>query len=247
MQRIISLVPSQTELLYDLGLDAEVAGITKFCVHPEQWFRSKPRVGGTKQVSIDKVAALQPDLIIANREENVREQVEALEAIAPVWVSDVTNITSALEMINTVGELTGKSHEAKRICNEIEASLKIPKKDPALSAAYLIWNDPIMVAGGDTFISDMMRNAGLRNVFENRDRYPTVTLDELHGISPDVLILSSEPFPFKASHAAIFSAALPRTMVRLADGEMFSWYGSRMRLAGAYLRDFMASLGPGKS
>lgn len=247
MQRIISLVPSQTELLFDLGLEAEVVGITKFCVHPEQWFRSKPRVGGTKQVSIEKVAALQPTLIIANREENVKEQVEALEAIAPVWVSDVTNIASALEMIGAVGELTGRSAEARSICTEIEVALTIPKAHQPLSAAYLIWNDPIMVAGGDTFISDMMRNAGLRNVFENRDRYPAVTIDELRSISPDVLILSSEPFPFKASHAAIFSAALPGTRVRLADGEMFSWYGSRMRLAGAYLRDFMAGLGPRKS
>src|SRR6476469_3628427 len=113
MQRIISLVPSQTELLYDLGLEAEVVGITKFCVHPEHWFRNKPRVGGTKQVSIEKVAALQPPLILANREENVKEQVEAMEAIAPVWVSDVTNIPSALEMISAVGELTGKSAEAR--------------------------------------------------------------------------------------------------------------------------------------
>jgi ABC-type Fe3+-hydroxamate transport system substrate-binding protein len=247
MQRIVSLVPSQTELLYDLGLEAEVVGITKFCVHPERWFHSKPRVGGTKQVSIEKVAALQPTIIIANREENVREQVEALEVTARVWVSDVTNIASALEMINTVGEFTDKSSEARSICNEIEAALKIPKTDQSLSAAYLIWNDPIMVAGGDTFISDMMRNAGLRNVFGNKDRYPAVTLDELRSISPDVLILSSEPFPFKASHAASFSAELPGTMVRLADGEMFSWYGSRMRLAGPYLREFMASLGPGKS
>lgn len=247
MQRIISLVPSQTELLYDLGLEAEVVGITKFCVHPDHWFRTKPRVGGTKQVSIEKVAALQPTLIIANREENVKEQVEALEAIAPVWVSDVNNIAAALEMISEVGGLTGRSGEARRMCAEIEAALKIPKTDPPPSAAYLIWNEPVMVAGGDTFISDMMRNAGLRNVFENIDRYPTVTLDELRDISPDVLILSSEPFPFKASHAATFSAALPGTGVRLADGEMFSWYGSRMRLAGAYLRDFMASLGPGKS
>lgn len=247
MQRIISLVPSQTELLYDLGLEAEVVGITKFCVHPEQWFRTKPRVGGTKQVSIEKVAALQPTLILANREENVKEQVEAMEAIAPVWVSDVTDIASALEMIIAVGDLTGKSAEARSICAEIVTALEIPKAGHPLSAAYLIWNDPVMVAGGDTFISDMMRNAGLRNVFGNRERYPTVTLDELRRISPDVLILSSEPFPFKASHAASFSAAMPGTMVRLADGEMFSWYGSRMRLAGDYLRDFMAGLTAGKS
>src|SRR5689334_18071707 len=107
-RRIISLVPSQTELLYDLGLSDEVVGITKFCVHPEEWFRNKPRVGGTKQLNMDIIHHLQPDLVIANKEENVREQVEELASHYPVWVSDINNPDDAYWMMKELGSITGK-------------------------------------------------------------------------------------------------------------------------------------------
>src|SRR5690606_18297650 len=120
-RRIISLVPSQTELLFDLGLGDRVVGITKFCIHPDAWFRSKPRVGGTKQVDLDKVRALRPDLIIGNKEENARADIEALEQEFPVWMSDVRDLNDALDMIRGLGALTDTSRKAEAIAAEIDA------------------------------------------------------------------------------------------------------------------------------
>src|SRR6185437_6810940 len=116
-RRIISLVPSQTELLYDLGLDGTVVGITKFCVHPNEWFRNKKRVGGTKTLHLNIIEELQPDLIIANKEENTREQIETLSTAYPVWVSNIQTISDGLDMIRKVGELVGKSTEAALLAN----------------------------------------------------------------------------------------------------------------------------------
>ncbi|HET6996848.1 MAG TPA: helical backbone metal receptor, partial [Chitinophagaceae bacterium] len=120
-QRIISLVPSQTELLYSLGLNEQVVGITKFCVHPEEWFHSKTRIGGTKELKPDIIHQLKPDLIITNKEENVREQVEELAELYPLWVSDVNDVSSAFEMINQVGLMTGRQEEAAKLVAAIQA------------------------------------------------------------------------------------------------------------------------------
>jgi len=234
-ERIISLVPSQTELLYFLGLEKEVVGITKFCVHPKEWFNTKTRVGGTKQVDHEKIKQLKPDLIIANKEENVKEQVLELSAFAPVWTSDVNNLDEALEMINSVGALTGRQEGAAGLVREIMDAfndLSAPMK--TRTAAYLIWTNPFMAAGGNTFISDMMHRAGWRNVFGERNRYPETTIEELRQLKPDVIMLSSEPYPFKENHRESLQEALKDSRVILVDGEMFSWYGSRMKLAARY-------------
>lgn len=235
-QRIISLVPSQTELLYDLGLGERVVGITKFCVHPEEWFRSKPRVGGTKKVDMDKVRALMPDLIIGNKEENERADIEALEREFPVWMSDVRDLKDAQDMITAIGSVTGTEVRAEAINQRIsEAFEGLPDPAERLSTAYFIWRDPLMVAGGGTFIHDMMRRAGYENAFASRtERYAEITPAELAAADPDVILLSSEPFPFKEEHIAEFSMICPGTPVRLVDGEFFSWYGSRLMRAPAY-------------
>lgn len=235
-QRIISLVPSQTELLHDLGLGERVVGITKFCVHPETWFKTKHRVGGTKKVDLDKVRALKPDLIIGNKEENERKDIEALEKEFPVWMSDVRSLHHALHMIAHVGELTGTGKKADLLLRGIaNAFAGLKPLDPPLTVAYLIWREPYMVAGHGTFVNDMLRRCGLQNVFDEGDaRYPEITDQDLAEADPDLILLSSEPYPFKEEHILDLRMICPGTPVKLVDGELFSWYGSRLLKAPTY-------------
>jgi ABC-type Fe3+-hydroxamate transport system substrate-binding protein len=242
-QRIISLVPSQTELLASLGLDEEVVGITKFCVHPEHWFRSKRRVGGTKKVHMDVVHDLQPDLIIANKEENVREQVEEIARHYPVWVSDVNTLEDALGMIRALGDMTNTAAKAAATTHHIEAAFsQITPVQPAVRTAYLIWKAPYMTIGNDTFIHQMLLRCGLQNVFEHQTRYPAITVDQLQTANCKLLLLSSEPYPFKQQHIDELQQYLPHTLILLADGEMFSWYGSRLLQAPGYFNELLNKL-----
>jgi ABC-type Fe3+-hydroxamate transport system substrate-binding protein len=246
-RRIISLVPSQTELLADLGLDEEVVGITKFCVHPQEWFRAKERVGGTKQLHPDKIAALHPDLIIANKEENERSQIEQLAQTAPVWISDILNLANALDMISRVGMLCGRAGEAARICSGIESgfqSLALLAQQQAgrpLRVAYAIWRQPWMWVGAGTFIHDMLQRCGWENVLADLPRYPEMSLDELRQRRPDLILLSSEPYPFSEKHLPELHDFLPGAKPVLVDGETFSWYGSRLLQAPEYLASLMQS------
>jgi ABC-type Fe3+-hydroxamate transport system substrate-binding protein len=235
-KRIISLVPSQTELLADLGLEDRVVGITKFCVHPSSWRKEKTIIGGTKQLHLDRIRELKPDLIIANQEENDREQVEALAQEFPVWVSKVVDLPTALEMITGVGEATGTRTLAEDLALRIKTSFVDLEKFPINSCAYLIWRKPFMVSGGDTFIQSMLEAAGFQNVFGHQDRYPEVSLEELAAADPDWILLSSEPFPFREKHVEELSAVCPNAEIRLVDGEMFSWYGSRLLRSADYFR-----------
>lgn len=240
--RIISLVPSQTELLFDLGLNEEVIGITKFCTHPEEWFRSKTRVGGTKNINIKIIESISPDLIIANKEENLKEQVEDLAARYEVWVTDVNDLNDAVNMINDVGKLTGKIEHASVLALKIQEGFKdLEKKnfkERKIRAAYFIWNDPYMVAGGDTFINDMMRYSGLENIFADKKRYPKISFEEIKKKKCELILLSSEPYPFKQKHKEEIQLKLPEIRVELVDGEMFSWYGSRLLKSIDYFKSF---------
>ena len=245
--RIVSLVPSITELLYHLGLDDAVVGITKFCIKPTQWFKSKSRIGGTKTVDIHKVKQLQPTLILANKEENVKEQVEALQQISRVYVSDVSDLSQALKMIDTIGKLTSAREKAQEIVQKIESDFLFLKNNiatPTARAAYLIWRDPYMVAGGDTFITDMMLYCGLQNVFADATRYPSITVEDIAARKCDVVLLSSEPFPFGQQHADELHASLPGVKIMLVDGEMFSWYGSRLVYAPQYFKQLSVLIAP---
>lgn len=241
-KRIISVVPSQTELLFYLGLNDEVVGITKFCIHPADKFTSKTKVGGTKQLNIGLIKELQPDLIIANKEENEQAQIEGLMTICPVWVSDISNLNEALDMIIKVGEVIGKQNQALVLANAISKQFDLFK--PAnlnLRVAYLIWRGPYMVAGQQTFINSLLQKCGLINVFDD-DRYPEVSAQQLTAAQPDVIILSSEPYPFNKKHIDEFNALLPNAKVILVDGEMFSWYGNRLLYAPAYFKTLLAQL-----
>lgn len=227
-KRIISLVPSQTELLFVLGLSEEVIGITKFCIHPSEWFHTKTRIGGTKTVNIELVKSLKPDLIIANKEENTKEDIEQLRLIAPLWMSDIFTLEDALAMIQSIGDLTGKEANALSLINQISANFsQLPKLDnhPLKKGAYFIWRDPYMVAGKNTFIDDMLKYCGLENcTFE--ERYPF--WDSTNEIVPEIILLSSEPYPFKQKHIEELEEMYPDAKVLLVDGELFSWYGSRL-------------------
>jgi ABC-type Fe3+-hydroxamate transport system substrate-binding protein len=234
-QRIISLVPSQTELLYSLGLNEEVVGITKFCVHPEEWFRSKQRVGGTKKLDFDKIAALKPDLIIGNKEENEEGQIKQLMQQYPVWMSDIHNLGDAFEMINGVGEVVNQSEKANEIVKNVKIAFEKLKTTKLHTAVYFIWRDPFMVAGGDTFLSDMLKRCRLKNVFENnKGRYPELNKEEIKKCNPEVILLSSEPYPFSTKHIDEFRQICPEAKIILVDGEYFSWYGSRLLDAPGY-------------
>ncbi|RYF86624.1 MAG: cobalamin-binding protein [Chitinophagaceae bacterium] len=235
--RIVSLVPSQTELLFDLGLDAEVIGITKFCVHPQDWFRKKERIGGTKNINLAKVRQLQPDLIIANKEENVKEQIDALASEFPVWISDINDLETAYEMMLAIGQITGSIDKAEKLVNTIKTGFaKLPAISKKLNAAYLIWKDPYMTVGSDTFIHHTLSAAGFDNVFRNRKRYPVIEISALQESNCELLFLSSEPYPFKQKHIDELQASLPQTKILLVDGEMFSWYGSRLAKAPMYFQ-----------
>lgn len=244
-KRIISLVPSQTELLHTLGLESEVVGITKFCLYPDTWFRNKKRIGGTKQVNIDTIAQLQPDLIIGNKEENQKEQIEELAQKYPVWMSDIHDLNSALTMITAIGSLTGTWKKAERLASGIQksfAALKQELKQQPLRVAYFIWYKPYMVAASNTFIDNMLEKAGFENVFKDQQRYPEVEASSLQVLKPEVLLLSSEPFPFKEKHISELQKICPEAVIKLVDGALFSWYGSRLLHSVAYFRNLSREL-----
>ena len=242
-QRIISTVPSQTELLYDLGVGQEVIAITKFCVHPPEWFKNKTRIGGTKQLHIEKIKSLQPDLIIANKEENTQAAIEILAKDFPVWISDIQTIEDALQMIQQIGVLVNKEKQAKLLLHTIKAGLAgLPSLPVPIRTAYFIWYRPWMSVGSDSFIHDILQKIGLKNVFDDKKRYPEIEETTLIESDPELVLLSSEPYPFKEKHAAEIQKILPMSKVLLVDGEMFSWYGSRLQYAVPYLKQLVESI-----
>ncbi len=244
-RRIVSLVPSQTELLYDLGLEESVVGITKFCVHPSPWRQTKMIVGGTKNIHVSKVIECNPDLVIANKEENVREQVEAIAAHCPVWLTDVGNFKEALAMMSDIGTLCNRVEKANEIIEKVTTSFNQLSPLPrAIRTTYFIWKDPWMTVGGDTFIHSMMTKTGLENIYSHTTRYPVISPGELHDKDCELILLSSEPYPFNQSHLHSLQQQFPQQKILLVDGEMFSWYGSRLLHAAAYFNTLMQQ--PGK-
>ncbi|WP_432412996.1 ABC transporter substrate-binding protein [Rasiella sp. SM2506] len=236
--RIVSLVPSQTELLVDLGLSNRIVGVTKFCVHPEGFKTTKTIVGGTKQVHFDTIKLLRPDLIICNKEENTKEMVVTLENIAPVWVSDIYTIEDTLKMIRQFGELFSVKEKAEELIRKIETELvnfqKYIHLRPIKKVAYVIWKNPYMVAGANTFIDHLLKLNNFENVFSKKpSRYPEVLEEDLKVA--DILLLATEPFPFKNKDVLELKNTLTKE-VRLVDGEYFSWYGSRLVNALSYFK-----------
>lgn len=246
-QRIVSLVPSQTELLYDLGLEDRVVGITKFCIHPQKWFENKVKVGGTKKLNIELIKRLEPDLIIGNKEENTKEEIEELQKFFPVWMSDIHNLEEAKQTIVDVGAITNRSPEASYLVELINTGFRdIKTLGPGSfhfnkSVLYLIWNKPYMAAGRNTFIDDVLNTFGLTNVVQST-RYPILKDEDILELNPYYIFLSSEPYPFKEQHIEALKQLVPEAHILLVDGEMFSWYGSRLVKSIQYLfelRDYL--------
>lgn len=235
-RRIISLVPSQTELLFDLGLNDEVVGITKFCIYPENWLKEKTIVGGTKNFHVDKIKALQPDLILANKEENTKELIEELSLDFPIYISDVNTIDDALQMISDVGILVGKEVKSLQIVSAIkQARMDLSNKfKTPTSCYYFIWKEPWLTVGGDTFIHAMLQEAGFDSLSKHQLRYPELNINNITA-QPDYLLLSSEPYPFKQSDADFLQTKFPSSKIVFVDGTYFSWYGSRLTKAFSYL------------
>jgi ABC-type Fe3+-hydroxamate transport system substrate-binding protein len=245
-QRIVSLVPSQTELLFDLGLNESVVGLTRFCAHPAPKVKGKTVIGGTKDPDLDAIRKLQPDLIIGNKEENRREDIEALQKEFPVWMSDIDTLQDATAMITEVGRMVGKETSALWIANLIETRFddlarEFSSAGPPQRVVYLIWRKPWMVVGSGTFIHTMLQLAGFTNIFGNSSRYPECTEKELKTARPDLVFLSSEPFPFREKHLDELREICPAAQVRLVDGALFSWYGSRLLRTPRYLRSLRST------
>ena len=240
--RIVSLVPSQTELLYDLGLEDNIVGITKFCVHPFHFKATKAIVGGTKTIKFDKIKALQPDVIICNKEENTKEIVEELSQICPVWVTDILTIEDNLQMIQDFGQLFNKRTNAKKWIDKINFAYQdfqqFIKDKPVKKAAYFIWANSHMVAGNHTFINELLKLNHFENIYEVKEgRYPEIELKKIRlAGDPDYVFLSSEPFPFKDEHAFEIGRFTHHAKTVFVDGEMFSWYGSRLLKAFDYFK-----------
>lgn len=241
-KRIISLVPSQTELLFDLGLEEEIVGITKFCIHPKDKFKSSTKIGGTKKLNLKKILEMQPDLIIGNKEENQKEDIEFLIQHFPVWMSDIYNLEDTLEMINAVGDLVDRKEKAHEFAINIHSDfnqlkIDIQSKQPK-DVLYFIWKSPFMLAGKNTFIDEMLICCGLDNLMK-ADRYPSLNESEMKSLSPDLVYLSSEPYPFKEKHIMELKEIWPKADVKLVDGEMFSWYGTRLLKATDYFKSLI--------
>ena len=245
-KKIISIVPSQTELLFDLGLREELVGTTKFCIHPKEISAKTIKIGGTKNLSITQIIALQPDLIIGNKEENNQSDIELLQQHFPVWMSDIYTLEDAMKTIRDIGELIDREPEAQYLNFLINAgftdlqSLALSKRINK-SVAYAIWRKPYMFAGKNTFIDDILSKLGLYNVIAQA-RYPELDIDQLVALAPEMVFLSSEPYPFKEKHILEIRTKLPTAEVILVDGEMFSWYGSRLVKAVQYFFEFQNRL-----
>lgn len=245
-QRIISLVPSQTELLFDLGLANKIVGVTKFCTHPVNKVKGKPIIGGTKNFQLDIIDQLQPDLIIGNKEENYKEGIEALQQKYLIWMSNMVTLEDAFTMMRSLGEITQTETQATQIIQNIKTGFGNLPAYPAIPTAYFIWKAPYMSVGHDTFIHQMMQYAGFQNVFGNLTRYPVIEPNVLQTANPKLILLSSEPYPFKEKHIQEFREICPGAEVKLVDGELFSWYGSRLQYAATYftrLRRELAAIG----
>lgn len=241
--RIISLVPSLTELLVDLGLEEQLVGITKFCIYPKHLLKTKTIVGGTKQIHLEKIKALKPDFILCNKEENTKEIFAQVKEITTTYVSDINTINDALNLIEQLGIILNRQQKAILICQEIKFKkanfTTFIKNKPIKKVAYFIWENPFMVVGGNNFINELLVLNNFENVYKDQPRYPEINLNNLK--ETDYILLSSEPYPFQEKHKKVFEK-YTKAKIILVNGEFFSWYGSRLILAFDYFKNLHKAL-----
>ena len=239
--RIISLVPSITKTLFDLGLgNHDLVGRTKFCIHPENLVKNIPIVGGTKNLNIDNIKSLKPDLILANKEENTKEQIEELQQFFRVWVSDISNLKDNENFLWELGMTLKQNKKAEEINKKIESIFIQFKGNQTKKVAYLIWQNPYMTIGGDTFIDEILEKIGFENIFKDQKRYPEINLEDIKDA--DYLFLSTEPFPFNEKHVLELQELLPKMKILLVDGEAFSWFGSHIAEYKKYYQTLVDSI-----
>lgn len=237
--RVISLVPSITEALFDLGLtENEIVGRTKFCIHPSEKVKNVEIIGGTKNLNLDKIRSLKPDLILANKEENVKEQVETLMKDFKVNVFNTETIEDNYYLLKNLGLLFNKEEKAQIFNLKIYEVLHQTKINSKVKAAYLIWNNPYMTVGSDTFIHHILTEIGFENIFKNQTRYPEIKTEDLK--EADVIMLSSEPFPFKEKHIEELKSVYPDKKIMIVDGEAFSWHGTHLAKCENYFKELIA-------
>jgi len=239
-ERIVSLVPSLTELVWWLGCRDALRGRTRFCEEPAGEIEVVPTIGGTKNPDIEAITALGPDLVIANREENRREDVEALRAVGlNVLLTDPNSVDEALAMIAEVGEELGRKTAAEGLVAEVRAALAEGRGERPGALFVPIWRNPLMGLAGDTYGSSVLEAAGATNVLAGRTRYPEVTLDEVAALRPQAILLPDEPYRFNEGHVPEFSGIAPTAVV---DGKLLWWYGPRMPEAIRELRRIVRKL-----
>ncbi|WP_224484769.1 ABC transporter substrate-binding protein [Robertkochia aurantiaca] len=242
--RIISLVPSLTEALCDLKLADQIVGRTRFCLHPRAMLSHVPVMGGTKKINPEKIRRARPDIILCNKEENTFKMVGELEKIAPVHVSDVSTVDDALELFRHYGDIFKKEEEAENLIERISnkrSKLLDDNGQKSKRAAYLIWKEPWMLAGKGTFIDHMMGLCGLHNVIQQQ-RYPAIDIHEIKATAPEVVLLSSEPYPFRTRHLHELKKYFPDSRILLVDGSYFSWYSGRIADAFNYFTQIQSVL-----
>ncbi len=242
-RKIISLVPSQSEYLWHIGLQNELVGVTKFCVNPVEMYKSIERVGGTKNPDIEKISKLNPDLIIGNKEENTKESIEILRKKFPVWLSDVNTLNDALEMMLSLGKICDRETHAQNTVALIKQGFKSCENVfLGKTCVYLMWKKPYMAAASNTFINDVLKLLGFINLLNHKKRYPETSIEELVELKPDYCLLSTEPYPFKETDSVELKKALKNSNCVLVDGEIFSWYGSRLLNLPIYIEQLKNTL-----
>ena len=241
IQRIVSLVPSQTEFLYDLGLKDKIVAQTVFCVHPKSYFKKATKIGGTKKIRFEELDELEPDFIVCNKEENNQEIVETLSKKYPVWVSDIKNIDDAFYMMRSLADILDARSEVENLLQKITLSLNQKKIRHQYTCVYLVWRNPFMAVGNDTFINHMLQRSGFNNLIKEQ-RYPELSSEALQAINPELVLLSSEPYPFKDKHVEEIKSMLPHSKILMVDGELFSWYGSRLLNSQPYFNELQRQL-----
>jgi ABC-type Fe3+-hydroxamate transport system substrate-binding protein len=247
--RIVSLVPSLTEALFSLGMGDRVVGVTEYCVHPAEAVAALPKLGGTKNPDVAAIVALRPDLVLANREENKRRDVERLEAAGvPVWVTYPRTVVEGARLLRELAERGGRRAEIASLVEPLEAALEQARAQrPARPTRVFcpIWKRPWMSVGRDTYADDLLTVCGGENVFGARDerRYPLVTEEEILEAAPEVIVLPDEPYAFGPRDAAELGRlevpAARSGRIHLIDGTLVSWYGPRTRRAIETLRPLL--------
>lgn len=232
--RVVSLVPSLTETLFDLGAGDQVVGITDFCIFPPDLDR--PRLGGTKTPRVTEIRALAPDLVHMNVEENLRRHGEAIEAIAPVFVSEPKDVAGVSLLISQLGELHDRRARAVELVRALDDELAAM---PQASFTFVcpIWKSPWMWCGGDTYVSRLIAAAGGRNVLAHLDRYPQLPLEEVLAMHPDVVFLPDEPYLFTTADVAELPGP---SVIGPFPGHLLTWHGSRTIAGLRFLRQALS-------